>query len=296
MDEKKTQIQLKLIANLIEGLLANKDGVIFDASLCTQERCIRFSTPMLESVFPSVKTASGAWKNGRFLMYEVFNEAKRFEVAASVSYAGLTSAQKESCRQLLAACNVAADDGRSPIHLRTWNYGAAACDAQGILTALQVFFDYELPYFETELAAWKTNHDRHVKLFPQLDQDILVVEEAPSGLLIEGAAKDVLSNKYERNPEARRRCIAAHGSACCICGLDFGEAYGPEFTGRIEVHHIVPLRMIGSSYAVDPVHDLIPVCPNCHMVLHSKPGGGFYTPDEVRGILRKQEMRQGHTV
>jgi predicted HNH restriction endonuclease len=32
------------------------------------------------------------------------------------------------------------------------------------------------------------------------------------------------------------------------------------------------------------VKDLIPVCPNCHMILHSKPGG-FYTVEEVKNML-----------
>ena len=83
-------------------------------------------------------------------------------------------------------------------------------------------------------------------------------------------------------PEQRKGCtisfdfqknIAHYGTACQICGFDFGKAYGPAFAGKIEVHHIVPLSEIREDYAVDPIHDLIPVCSNCHTALHSKKDG-----------------------
>src|SRR5262249_1856885 len=61
----------------------------------------------------------------------------------------------------------------------------------------------------------------------------------------EGTRYQVLVNAYERNPEARRRCIAAHGTACCICGFSFGAVYGPEADGYIHVHHVRPLSEIG---------------------------------------------------
>ena len=47
--------------------------------------------------------------------------------------------------------------------------------------------------------------------------------------------------------------------------------------------HIVPLSEIGEEYVVDPIRDLVPVCPNCHMALHSKKDG-VYTVEELRAI------------
>ncbi len=38
--------------------------------------------------------------------------------------------------------------------------------------------------------------------------------------------------------------------------------------GYIHVHHIKPLSEINNTYLVDPETDLIPVCPNCHAMLH----------------------------
>lgn len=106
--------------------------------------------------------------------------------------------------------------------------------------------------------------------------------------LIEGASCRIVVNAYERNPEARRKCIEAHGARCCICEFNFGAVYGAEAEGYIHVHHIRPLSEIGGEYVVDPVADLLPVCPNCHAMLHL--GGKCRTIEEVRRLLG----RQGH--
>lgn len=101
--------------------------------------------------------------------------------------------------------------------------------------------------------------------------------------LVEGAVCRVTVNAYERNPEARQRCIDAHGTACCICGFSFGSVYGAVAQGYIHVHHLRPLSDIRAEYVVDPVEDLRPVCPNCHAVLHL--GGECRSIDDVRRLL-----------
>ncbi|MGB8698791.1 MAG: HNH endonuclease, partial [Thermosynechococcaceae cyanobacterium] len=59
------------------------------------------------------------------------------------------------------------------------------------------------------------------------------------------------------------------------------------------VHHIKPISEIGESYIVDPVTDLIPVCPNCHAVIHLK--SSPYTPEEVSTMLHNaQELAQAN--
>lgn len=103
--------------------------------------------------------------------------------------------------------------------------------------------------------------------------------------LTEGTITEVTLDRYERNGTAREACLAAHGTTCAICGFDFAKTYGPDFAGIIQVHHIVPLHERAGEHVVDPVRDLIPVCPNCHVALHSKPGG-TYLPDELRELMR----------
>ena len=101
----------------------------------------------------------------------------------------------------------------------------------------------------------------------------------------EGEPGLVTVKKYERNPKARQACIEAKGSVCVCCGFDASVVYGLSFMGKIHVHHIRPISQRGKEYEVDPQIDLAPVCPNCHMITHSK--DPEYTIDEMKQILKK---------
>jgi 5-methylcytosine-specific restriction enzyme A len=84
----------------------------------------------------------------------------------------------------------------------------------------------------------------------------------------QGAVHRVAITAYERNPEARKRCLDHYGASCVICGFDFKAKYGPKAEGFIHVHHLRMLSEIGKNYRIDPIKDLRPVCPNCHSVIH----------------------------
>lgn len=84
----------------------------------------------------------------------------------------------------------------------------------------------------------------------------------------EGAARKVLVNAFERSTAARDACIAHHGAICTVCTIDFGATYGEIGTGFIHVHHVRKIADLGAEYVVDPIRDLVPVCPNCHAMLH----------------------------
>lgn len=105
--------------------------------------------------------------------------------------------------------------------------------------------------------------------------------------LYEGEAKIAQVRRYERNYLARRLCIEEHGLQCGICMFDFEKKYGAEAKGLIHVHHIRPLSEIGEQYQLNPEEDLLPVCPNCHMVIHAtRPAR---TPEQVREMLQLAE-------
>lgn len=114
-------------------------------------------------------------------------------------------------------------------------------------------------------------------------------EVADGTTCIEGSVCQVKVNRYERDPQARRACIAAHGTSCCICGCNFAADYGPEADGYIHVHHLRPLSEIGCEYVLDPVRELCPVCPNCHAVIHM--GGQCRSIAEVKKLLKRQKGR-----
>ena len=86
----------------------------------------------------------------------------------------------------------------------------------------------------------------------------------------EGALIAVQSNRYERDRRNRAAAIAIHGTACKGCGLDLGKRYGSVAAGLIEIHHVIPVSQLGAGYVIDPVRDLVPLCPNCHAVVHRR--------------------------
>ena len=84
----------------------------------------------------------------------------------------------------------------------------------------------------------------------------------------EGKVKQVLINNYERNTIARKKCIEHYGVTCQVCTFNFKDIYGELGKDFIHVHHVVDISTIGNEYSIDPIKDLIPVCPNCHAMLH----------------------------
>lgn len=102
-------------------------------------------------------------------------------------------------------------------------------------------------------------------------------------LFLEGALKAIQVNAYERSLPARDACIRYHGAVCAACKFDFGQTYGATAQGLIHVHHIVPLSEIGREYELNPVTDLIPLCPNCHAVVHRRKE--TMSVDELRQCL-----------
>lgn len=84
----------------------------------------------------------------------------------------------------------------------------------------------------------------------------------------EGTKSTVTVNSYERNLEAREKCIEHFGCYCAVCAFDFEKNYGVLGANYIHVHHLVPLNEIKKEYSVNPVTDLVPVCPNCHAMIH----------------------------
>lgn len=102
-------------------------------------------------------------------------------------------------------------------------------------------------------------------------------------------------NRYEQDPDARRVCLAFHGTSCAACGFSFEASYGEAGTDAIEVHHAVPPVMLGDGYTLDPVADLVPLCPNCHTVAHL----GVASPrtvSELRTIIAAAGHLRGEVV
>jgi 5-methylcytosine-specific restriction protein A len=101
----------------------------------------------------------------------------------------------------------------------------------------------------------------------------------------EGNVSTITVNKYERNTKARNACIAHHGIICKACNLDFEKVYGELGKGFIHVHHTKPLHTIKFEYIVDPINDLLPLCPNCHAMIHK--GKELISVDQLKEKIRR---------
>jgi len=85
---------------------------------------------------------------------------------------------------------------------------------------------------------------------------------------VEGAEKVQQSRRYERSRYNRAICLRHHGFSCRGCGTHMVETYGPLSGEIIEVHHILPVSQMDAPKRLDPIKDLVLLCPNCHSVIH----------------------------
>ena len=128
--------------------------------------------------------------------------------------------------------------------------------------------------------------------FPGLtppDQPATVGEVSEKDSYKEGDVQQVTVNRYERDPKARDVCIGHHGLRCAVCDLSFEERYGDPGKGFIHVHHKRPLHRMTALSRVNPKTHLIPVCPNCHAMLHRRDPP--YDVEQLRGMLRSINQR-----
>ncbi|MGJ1536504.1 HNH endonuclease [Sphingobacterium multivorum] len=54
------------------------------------------------------------------------------------------------------------------------------------------------------------------------------------------------------------------------CGFNFEKAYGEWGAGIIHVHHTKPLSNGEGERVVNPLTDMIVLCPNCHSMIHRR--------------------------
>lgn len=110
-----------------------------------------------------------------------------------------------------------------------------------------------------------TEHQDKMEVF---DEDILITE---------GSSEYVLSKKIKRSVKLRNYAIEYYldvrgNISCDICGFDFEYVYGEPAAGYIEMHHLEPVYMYKGDdiqkTIEDAIKNLLPVCANCHRVIH----------------------------
>lgn len=224
MRTMKNEIELRLIGSLLSDWCKQRtekdEGFIYRSGFDSTHRVIRFTTPMLQSLFTLPENQKGHWANGLAAMYEIQNTPESVTLSCIASSSGLRKRDGMRLKSLAAACNAA--ENEEAYCLARWRVSDEAESANALTEVLDQILTFELAWFEAELAVWQENPQHKMRAFPQDSIKLVRRDELPDEIYLEGAQKTILQNNYERNPKARARCIAVHGSACKVCGFDFG--------------------------------------------------------------------------
>ena len=157
---------------------------------------------------------------------------------------------------------------------------------QNALLSLSQHLDYYEEKSGASVKKRKDVYNEYLKLINKNPDQPIYPDEVDSEIkYAEGKTKKVLVNNYERNPIARKKCIEYFGSTCQVCGFDFGERFGELGEEFIHVHHKIDIATIGNEYSINPLTDLIPVCPNCHSMLHKRKPA--YSIAELKQIIKE---------
>lgn len=156
---------------------------------------------------------------------------------------------------------------------------------QNALLSLSQHIDYYEEKSGSSVKKRKDVYNRYLKLINQKPERTVYPDEVDSETeYSEGKTKKVLVNSYERNPIARKKCVEHFGLNCQVCNFNFEEKFGDLGKEFIHVHHKIDIATIGNEYSVNPLTDLIPVCPNCHSMLHKKKPA--YSIEELKIIMK----------
>lgn len=148
----------------------------------------------------------------------------------------------------------------------------------------------ELSYSRLQELGIKSQFQGGIKVPDNILNHILknfdVVFDDLSQTYTEGQSHNLTVTSFERNQNARKACLDKYGYSCQICGIDFEKKYGSVGKDFIHVHHIDFISAKGGiAHEVDPLVDLIPVCPNCHAMLHRKINGKYLSVKELKDIV-----------
>ena len=120
-----------------------------------------------------------------------------------------------------------------------------------------------------------------------------IIQKPKERAMTEGERKHVEFEMAHRNPALRQACIDKYGYQCQCCGMNFTDLYGEELGAQfIEVHHMKMLSTYDENRPDDYVENLVPLCSNCHSMIHHGKDGPLSLRD-LRAAYRgeKKEIK-----
>lgn len=127
-----------------------------------------------------------------------------------------------------------------------------------------------------------------LKIIKEIEKDIEAEFAEEDYYYTDGKVKEFFGKRYERNIENRKKAIEIHGLSCAACGFNFEEVYGERGKDFIEVHHVKPLSTLKEEMVIDAKEDLVPVCANCHRMIHRRKEN-VLTVEELKTLLRVKD-------
>jgi predicted HNH restriction endonuclease len=97
---------------------------------------------------------------------------------------------------------------------------------------------------------------------------------------IEGFRRQVIVENGYRNRKFTLHAKEELGTICYACGFNFEDFYGPHGKGFIEIHHLNPIQEGERSSRIE---DVVPVCSNCHRMLHK--GTAILTIEDLKQMI-----------
>jgi 5-methylcytosine-specific restriction protein A len=209
---------------------------------------------------------------------ELVQAMERSDAQQRVAFRIFAGAARQAGANLVFRINSVPTDPNS----ESWPSGWTSCDL--LMRRSNIVWGESAETDDEQLRAWTC---RFVGLIVAMLPLEPVEPPAVAGE-VEGQVIEVVSKRYERSRLNRAACIEIQGSRCIICGFDFGEIYGPIGEGFIHVHHVVSVATIGPGTVINPASDLVPVCPNCHAMLHtSRPP---VLPDALKALIKDRRV------
>lgn len=125
------------------------------------------------------------------------------------------------------------------------------------------------------------------------DLKVLVTNEELKLVFNEGFVREYPVKRRVRSVKLRELAIQRFKAEspdgllrCCICNW-----FSPVETqcDVVQIHHESPIFKLpqkGKKFVFEEaIKQLFPLCPNCHQILHSKPGSGRYTVQELKSMI-----------
>jgi 5-methylcytosine-specific restriction protein A len=207
-------------------------------------------------------------------------------------------------RPLIAKMGEATNESRvsfSALSIAAMKHGKVAFRVNGVDLDLQDTSSWPLQWNKLELSLKKQGivfeeltgdalkniiSDMITPIFGMCIALIGIEDVEADASALEGTVVEAVSRRYERKPVNREICLSVRGRRCYCCNLDFREAYGDIADGFIEVHHTKPVSEMGPNYLINPITELVPICSNCHSVVHlSRPAASI---DYIRACINKK--------